>query len=101
VAEIYVAIRQDFTDSEKASLLCIRMAQNDRSWQSFREKVIGDTNPQFAEVGSLRRRVYDQWNQLQLIPRPDFGHNIVHVSTSALESLAERRIWLDLNPSDE
>jgi len=65
-------------------------------WQDFRGKVLGGTDPQAAEPGSLRSRIFESWEALGLPACPDTGDNGVHASASPFEALAERANWLDL-----
>ena len=45
------------------------------SWEDFRGKVLGATDPAKAEGGSLRRAIYTDWKQLGLAAEPDVGDN--------------------------
>uniref|UniRef100_A0A7S3PG99 Nucleoside-diphosphate kinase n=1 Tax=Aplanochytrium stocchinoi TaxID=215587 RepID=A0A7S3PG99_9STRA len=63
------------------------------SWEHFRGKVLGATDPSSAEAGSLRRKIYDKWQELGLPAKPDTGDNGVHASASPFEAFAERCNW--------
>jgi len=64
------------------------------SWEDFRAKVLGATDPSTAESGSLRRVIFDQWQALGLKACPDVGENGMHGSASPFEAMAERMNWL-------
>merc|ERR1712151_309004 len=67
------------------------------SWQDFRGKVLGATNPAEAEQGSLRNIIFNSWSPLGLQAMPDTGDNGVHASASPFEALAERANWLNMS----
>lgn len=50
------------------------------SWEDFRGKVLGSTDPKTAEEGSIRRAIYDNWKDLKLKQIPNVGDNGVHAS---------------------
>mmetsp|Transcript_24059 Transcript_24059/g.68441 ORF Transcript_24059/g.68441 Transcript_24059/m.68441 type:complete len:304 (+) Transcript_24059:117-1028(+) len=64
------------------------------SWADFRGKVLGGTDPKIATPGSLRSRIYKDWQALKLGSEPNTGDNGVHASASPFEALAERSNWL-------
>ena len=64
------------------------------SWQDFRSKVLGPTNPAEAPKESIRRQILDHYKELGLKSKPNTGDNGVHASASPLEGLAERVNWL-------
>eukprot|EP01059_Diplonema_ambulator_P013494 TRINITY_DN23_c0_g2_i1.p2 TRINITY_DN23_c0_g2~~TRINITY_DN23_c0_g2_i1.p2 ORF type:complete len:354 (+),score=132.03 TRINITY_DN23_c0_g2_i1:104-1165(+) len=70
-------------------------------WSSFRNDVLGPTDPAEAPAGSLRREVYDNWKELDLEAIPNVGDNGVHASASPFEGLAERMNWLQTPISDD
>jgi hypothetical protein len=65
------------------------------SWADFRSSVLGATDPDQAQAGSLRREICMRWEALGLPGRPTTGDNGVHGSAGAFEGLAERCNWLD------
>merc|ERR1719461_766914 len=67
---------------------------NECSWEDFRGKVLGPTNPADAPADSIRGMVYAGWEGLGLEAQPDTGDNGVHASASPFEGLAERVNWL-------
>ena len=64
------------------------------SWEDFRGKVLGATDPSTAEPGSLRKEIFAQWKGLGLGSEPNVGDNGVHASASPFEALAERLNWM-------
>jgi len=67
---------------------------DDLSWEDFRGKVLGPTDPSTAPADSVRGSVYNNWESLGLSAQPDTGDNGVHASASPYEALAERLNWL-------
>ena len=63
------------------------------SWEDFRGKVLGATDPATAADGSLRKTIFAQWKPLGLKAEPNVGDNGVHASASPFEALAERLNW--------
>jgi nucleoside diphosphate kinase len=63
------------------------------SWKQFRENFLGATDPTKAAEGSLRRRIYENWQGLGLKEVPNTGDNGMHGSASPFEALAEVCNW--------
>jgi nucleoside diphosphate kinase len=66
------------------------------SWEDFRGKVLGPTNPADAPPDSLRGIIMKDWKALGLAKEPNVGDNGVHASASPFEALAERNNWLGI-----
>jgi len=64
------------------------------SWEDFRGKVLGPTDPSTAPGDSLRGLILAKWKELGLESEPNTGDNGVHASASPFEALAERVNWL-------
>jgi len=64
------------------------------SWEDFRGKVLGPTDPKDGPAGSLRRKIFDEWQALGLKSEPNTGDNGVHASASPFEAMCERMNWL-------
>lgn len=64
------------------------------SWEDFRGKVLGPTDPATAPEGSLRALIAGKWEELGLKEPCNTGDNGVHASASPFEALAERMNWL-------
>jgi nucleoside diphosphate kinase len=71
------------------------------SWDDFRNKVLGATDPASAEAGSLRNTVYQQWKEQGLPALPDTGDNGIHASASPFEAMSERMNWLNVELDDD
>jgi len=65
------------------------------SWEDFRGKVLGPTDPKEAPKDSLRGKILSDWKDLGLKAEPNVGDNGVHASASPFEGLAERMNWLE------
>lgn len=59
------------------------------SWEDFRGKVLGPTDPAEAPADSLRGIVMADWEKLGLTAEPNVGDNGVHASASPFEGMAE------------
>lgn len=64
------------------------------TWEDFRGKVLGPTDPAKAPEDSLRGAILKNWKELELKFEPNVGDNGVHASASPFEGLAERMNWL-------
>lgn len=71
------------------------------AWGDFRGKVLGATDPKTAAPGSLRNRIFLDWQSLKLKAVPNTGDNGVHASASPFEALAERANWLGADLSSD
>lgn len=65
------------------------------SWEDFRGKVLGPTDPKDAPKDSLRGKMLADWKELGLPSEPNVGDNGVHASASPFEGMAERMNWLE------
>jgi len=64
------------------------------SWYLFRYSVVGETDPQEANPGSIRHDLDLKWEELGLESEPSKHNNGLHASASPFEGLAERCNWL-------
>merc|ERR1712014_210364 len=64
------------------------------SWEDFRGKLLGPTDPAEAPKDSLRGEILAKWKDLGLEAEPNVGDNGVHASASPFEGVAERLNWL-------
>jgi len=71
------------------------------SWEDFRGKVLGPTDPKEAPKDSLRGEILADWEALGLSSEPNVGDNGVHASASPFEGLAERLNWLGAKLEDD
>ena len=90
----YMAMRSAFTNpGEKIKWYSVSWPVAALSWANFRGVVLGATDPTAAPVGSIRRTILDQYEDLGLKSKPNTGDNGVHASASPFEGLAERVNW--------
>ena len=72
----YMAMREKFTKpGTSIYYYLVEWDPAELSWEDFRGKVLGATDPAKAEGGSLRRAIYTDWKQLGLAAEPDVGDN--------------------------
>lgn len=71
------------------------------SWEDFRGKVLGPTDPEDAPKDSLRGAILGNWQKLGLGYKPNVGDNGVHASASPFEALAERMNWLGAKVNED
>merc|ERR1719181_444849 len=71
------------------------------SWEDFRGKVLGPTDPAEAPKDSLRGEILEKWSDLGLKSEPNVGDNGVHASASPFEALAERNNWMGATLEDD
>ena len=91
----YMAMREKYTKpGESISYYLVEWDPKKLSWEDFRGKVLGATDPATAEEGSLRREIFKSWKSLGLKSEPNVGDNGVHASASPFEALAERLNWM-------
>ena len=97
-----MAMREKFT-KPSASIYYYLVEWNPEalSWEDFRGKVLGATDPATADVGSLRREIFANWKSLDLTSEPNVGDNGVHASASPFEALAERLNWMGAKLDDD
>jgi len=94
----FMSMREKFVAKGKSIYYyTVAWDPNDLSWEDFRGKLLGPTNPADAPKDSLRGIVYADWEKLGLAAQPDTGDNGVHASASPFEGLAERMNWLGAN----
>merc|ERR1719464_1143007 len=74
--------------------------QNKCSWEDFRSKVLGPTDPTKAPKDSIRGMIFADWEKLGLAKQPNTGDNGVHASASPFEGLAEHMNWLKMKPEN-
>lgn len=73
--------------------LVIEWDSQHMTWTELHKSVVGAKDPQYAEPGSIRYLMYNNWRELGLTEKPDQEHNCVHVSSSAFEGMVERLNW--------
>ena len=91
----YLSMREKFVSAPRGvrwMVLSWNSAQ--LSWDAFRTQVVGATNPQAADPGSLRGLLLADFAQYGLSAEPSGADNGFHASASPLEAIHERSIWL-------
>jgi hypothetical protein len=98
----YMAMREKFTKpSSQIYYYLVEWDASKLSWEDFRGKVLGATDPSTAVAGSLRKEIHGQWKTLGLGAEPNVGDNGVHASASPFEALAERLNWMGVTLEDD
>jgi len=91
----YMAMREKYTKSGSSIYYyLVEWDPKKLSWEDFRGKVLGATDPATAADGSLRKVIFSNWKSLDLKGEPNVGDNGVHASASPFEALAERLNWM-------
>merc|ERR1712176_737510 len=92
----FMSMRSKFTaPGEKIRYYTVEWDENELSWEDFRGKVLGPTDPKDAPGDSLRGKILADWKSLGLKSEPNVGDNGVHASASPFEAMAERMNWLE------
>lgn len=73
----------------------VRWENDLMTWEAFRRRIIGSSNPSMAQSGSLRSIIALEWRELNLANEPNMENNGIHASASAFEAFVERAIWLN------
>lgn len=98
----FMSMRSKFTaPGEKIHYYTVEWDEKDLSWEDFRGKVLGPTDPKDAPTDSLRGKILADWKSLGLKSEPNVGDNGVHASASPLEAMAERMNWLGARCSSD
>eukprot|EP00929_Paragymnodinium_shiwhaense_P036825 TRINITY_DN19699_c0_g1_i1.p1 TRINITY_DN19699_c0_g1~~TRINITY_DN19699_c0_g1_i1.p1 ORF type:complete len:1477 (+),score=286.27 TRINITY_DN19699_c0_g1_i1:96-4526(+) len=63
------------------------------NWKTFREDILGTTDPATAPPESVRGQIYAHWKELGLPSAPSMLQNAVHASAGPLEGLRECMVW--------
>lgn len=91
----FMTMRSAFTEPGKSiHYYTVEWDPEQTSWEEFRGKVLGPTDPKEAPKDSLRGEILSRWKELGLPSEPNVGDNGVHASASPFEGLAERMNWL-------
>jgi len=91
----FMSMRSKFTaPGTSINYFVVTFDPDKLSWEDFRGKVLGPTDPATAPAGSLRRLVFDNWQAYGLKAEPNTGDNGMHASASPFEGLAELNNWL-------
>ena len=63
--------------------------EKETSWEDFRLKFVGATNPSKAVNGSIRNYMYNNFTELNLNKKPEGSDNGIHASASPIEAAYE------------
>mmetsp|Transcript_83054 Transcript_83054/g.192938 ORF Transcript_83054/g.192938 Transcript_83054/m.192938 type:complete len:332 (+) Transcript_83054:73-1068(+) len=93
----FMTMRSQFTAPGRSiHYYTVEWDENKLSWEDFRGKVLGPTDPKQAPADSLRGKILADWKALGLKSEPNVGDNGMHASASPFEGLAERMNWLQV-----
>lgn len=93
----FMTMRSKFTaPGESIHYYTVEWDEAKLSWEDFRGKVLGPTDPKDAPADSLRGKVLSDWKALGLKSEPNVGDNGIHASASPFEGMAERMNWLEV-----
>jgi nucleoside diphosphate kinase len=98
----FMAMRSKFTaPGGSIHYFTVEWDSSEISWKSFRNCVLGTTDPAEASPMSLRGLVHRNWESMGLSTSPNVGDNGVHGSASPFEALSERMNWLGVSPNED
>lgn len=93
----FMSMRSKFTaPGESIHYYTVEWDEDKLSWEDFRGKVLGPTDPNDAPADSMRGIILKDWQKLGLKSKPNTGDNGVHASASPYEAMAERMNWLEV-----
>jgi nucleoside diphosphate kinase len=87
----YPAMRRQYTEGNNAFWYEVEFEMD---YQTFKNDVIGATNPVNANPGSLRSVIFGSWKNLGLARQPSIGENGIHGSATAEDAYLELKNWL-------
>ena len=97
----FMSMRSRFIGDASIHYFVVDFKVEDLTWEDFRGKVLGPTDPASAPEGSIRKTIYNDWETLGLKEIPTKGDNGVHASASPFEGLAEKTNWLGMSITDD
>lgn len=101
----YMAMRDKYLlPGSSVYWLCIQWEPSVLSWKTFREEIVGETDPATAaekHPRSIRGHFFNKWQELGLSWKPHVGDNVIHGSASPLEALTEKMTWLGHSFADD
>lgn len=90
----FMAMRSKFVGDVSIHYFEVEWPSDKLSWDDFRGKLLGPTDPADGPEGSLRKEILTKYKELGLKAEPNQGDNGVHASASPFEGLAEKINWL-------
>jgi hypothetical protein len=96
VLNSFYAVMRDKYTAPDAVTTCLLLEWNvDRlGWKVLLQNVIGDRDPSRALPFSLRGRVFANNLSFDLRDKPNAFQNVVHVSSSPMEAMFDRLVWV-------
>lgn len=88
----YPAMRRQYTEGGNAFWFEVEFNMD---YITFKNNVIGATNPIYANSGSLRNILFDSWLVLGLARQPSIGENGIHGSATSEDAYLELTNWLN------
>jgi nucleoside diphosphate kinase len=89
----YPSNRELFTQpTARMGLMVLAFDEQRLPWRTFRDALIGTTNPALAAAGSIRGDLYRRQAEFGLTVT--YRENVIHASASAFEALTEKALWL-------
>jgi len=90
----YMSMRDKYAkEGSKIQVFVVTFDSAKVSWETFRNDVLGPTDPKEAPKDSLRGHILANWEALGLKGEPDVGDNCVHGSASPFEAWVEIQNW--------
>jgi nucleoside diphosphate kinase len=80
--------RQLYHFTQKGRAIIVMTVSGDTSWVEARDKMIGNTFPDRADAGSIRREFFDRMKEFGL-PEVSIASNGIHLSAGPVEGLIE------------
>ena len=90
----YESMRETYINATTINYFVIEWDSNVTRWSDFLSTIVGDRDPSLAVSNSIRGTMYAEWERFGLKEPPTMRDNGVHVSSSALEALKERLMWV-------
>jgi hypothetical protein len=83
----YMAMRGKFTEAPaKIHYFSVEWDAAALSWEDFRGKVLGATDPTTAAEGSLRRTIFNKWQEVRKL----WQRAVVHITLSLSSTNGKR-----------
>jgi hypothetical protein len=89
------ALKEDFMDKKSiVNYFSVQFDSSQLTWPEFMEEVVGVAHPKDSHISSIRGCIYSTWEKFGLKYPPSVKDNVVHVSSSAIDALKERLLWM-------
>jgi hypothetical protein len=98
VNAFYGAIRNSFIEpNTSVNYFVVEFDCSTVSWEDYLVDVLGDKVPSQASPSSIRGAIFSDWKRLGIESAPTAQYNCIHGSSSALEGLRDRMLWVKGN----